>query len=148
MKVLFTIDSLAQGGTEQSLAELIEHFDTSVEVIVVYFYDSHTLREAYLKLQCRLIYMNISEKYGFYQAIRQLKRFVNSERPDVIVGSLYRSLIITRMVSWQTGIPMVSTFVNERYNKDQKERFKGIGVSKYYLTWLMDRLTSFIPGKL
>ena len=148
MKVLFTIDSLAQGGTEQSLAELIEHFDTRVEVIVVYFYDAHTLRETYLKLPCRLIYMNISEKYGFYQAIRKLKRFVNSERPDVIVGSLYRSLMITRMVSWQTGIPMVSTFVNERYGPEQKERFRGIGVNKYYLTWLMDRLTSFIPRKI
>ena len=148
MKVLFTIDSLAQGGTEQSLAELIGHFNTDVDVTVVYFYDAHTLRETYLKLPCRLIYMNISEKYGFYQAVLKLKKLINSERPDVIVGSLYRSLMITRIVSWQTGIPMVSTFVNERYGPEQKERFKGIGVNKYYLTWLMDRLTSFIPRKI
>ncbi len=148
MKVLFTIDSLAQGGTEQSLAELIGHFNTDVEVTVVYFYNAHTLRETYLKLRCKLIYMDISEKYGFYQAVLKLKKLVNSERPDLIVGSLYRSLMITRFVSWLTGIPMVSTFVNERYTKEQKERFKGIGVSKYYLTWLMDRLTSFIPRKI
>ena len=51
MKVLFTIDSLAQGGTEQSLAELIPHLSNDVDIVVVYFYDAHALREVYLNLR-------------------------------------------------------------------------------------------------
>lgn len=148
MKVLFTIDSLAQGGTEQSLAELIPHLSKDVEVVVVYFYNAHALRKTYLRLSCKLIYMNIAEKYGFIQAISKLKLLILNEKPDVIVGSLYRSLIISRLSSWLTGVPMIGTFVNERYSVEQKERFKGIGVSKYFMTWLMDRLTAFIPVKI
>jgi glycosyltransferase involved in cell wall biosynthesis len=148
MKVLFTIDSLAQGGTEQSLAELIPHLGKDVEIVIVYFYDAHALREIFLSLRCRLYYMEIAEKYGFIQAVSKLKEIVKEEKPDIIVGSLYRSLIISRLVSWLTRVPMVGTFVNERYGFEQKERFKGIAVCKYYMTWLMDRLTAFIPMKI
>ncbi len=124
MKVLFTIDSLAQGGTEQSLAELIPHMSKDVEIVVVYFYNAHALREVFLKLRCKLYYMDIAEKYGFIQAISKLKEIVNKENPDVIVGSLYRSLIISRLVCWYTNIPFVGTFVNERYGVEQREGLK------------------------
>ncbi len=148
MKVMFTIDSLAQGGTEQSLAELIPHLGKDIEVFVVYFYNTHTLRETFLKLPCRLFYLEIAEKYGFSQAVVKLTEIVRLEKPDVVVGSLYRSLIISRLVCWYTGIPMVDTFVNERYGREQKARFRGLDVFKYYTTWMMDRFTAFIPAKI
>lgn len=148
MKVLFTIDSLAQGGTEQSLAELIPHLSNDVDIVVVYFYDAHALREVYLNLRCRLYYMDIAEKYGFVQAISKLKEIVREEKPDIIVGSLYRSLIISRLVCWYMNVPFIGTFVNERYGMEQRDRFKGIAASKYFMTWLMDRITAFIPVKI
>ena len=72
MKVLFTIDSLAQGGTEQSLAELIPHLGRDIEVVVVYFYNAHSLRETFLKLPCKLLYLDIDDKCKMlYQWIKQ-----------------------------------------------------------------------------
>ena len=148
MKVVFTIDSLAQGGTEQSIAELIAHFNQNIEIIVVYFYDSHQLRETYESLNCKLVYLGISDKYGFYKSVKLFYSLVMSEKPDVVVSSLYRSLIISRFVCWWTKIPLVGTFVNERYGSDRKERFKGLDIVKYFATWFLDRITAFIPIKV
>ena len=148
MKVVFTIDSLAQGGTEQSIAELIEHFKKDVEIIVVYFYDAHQLLETYKSLNCKLFYLGISDKYGFTKSVRLFYNLVIREKPDLVVSSLYRSLIISRLVCWFTKIPLVGTFVNERYSTDRKERFKGADIVKYYLTWFLDRITAFIPVKV
>ena len=148
MKVVFTIDSLAQGGTEQSIAELIANFNQNIEIIVVYFYDAHQLRETYESLNCKLVYLGISDKYGFYKSVKLFYNLVMSEKPDVVVSSLYRSLIISRLVCWWTNIPLVGTFVNERYSSDRKERFKGSDIVKYYSTWFLDRITAFIPVKV
>jgi glycosyltransferase involved in cell wall biosynthesis len=147
MKVIFTIDSLAQGGTEQSIAELIPHLSKAMHIIVVYFYDAHHLKPHYEALNCELIYLNIHEKYGFHDAIRKFNQLIRKERPDVVVSSLYRSLIISRFVCWWTNTPLVGTFVNERYSKERKSRFKGMSIIKYYLTWLLDWITAFIPQK-
>jgi glycosyltransferase involved in cell wall biosynthesis len=148
MKLIFTIDSLAQGGTEQSTAELIKHFNKDIQVVVVYFYNSHQLKSTYESTNCKLYFLNIDEKYGFYDAIKKLHKLVILEKPDVIISSLYRSLIISRFVCWWTKIPLIGTFVNERYSADRKSRFKGLSVVKYYLTLFLDKITSFIPKKI
>jgi glycosyltransferase involved in cell wall biosynthesis len=148
MKVVFTIDSLAQGGTEQSIAELIAHFKKNIEIIVVYFYDAHQLRETYESLNCKIVYLGISDKYGFYKSVSLFYNLVINEKPDVVVSSLYRSLIISRFVCWWTKTPLIGTFVNERYSLDRKERFKGSDIVKYYATWFLDRITAFIPVKI
>jgi glycosyltransferase involved in cell wall biosynthesis len=148
MKVVFTIDSLAQGGTEQSIAELIANFNKNIEIIVVYFYDAHQLRETYESLNCKLVYLGISDKYGFYKSVKLFYNLVLNEKPDVVVSSLYRSLIISRLVCWVKNIPLVGTFVNERYSSDRKERFKGFDIVKYYATWFLDRITAHIPVKV
>jgi hypothetical protein len=148
MKVIFTIDSLAQGGTEQSIGELIPHFGKNIEVIVVYFYDAHHLKELYESLNCKLYYLDIDEKYGFYDAIRKFNTLVKNENPDVVVSSLYRSLIISRLVCFWTQTPLIGTFVNERYSAERRSRFKGFSLIKYFLTWLLDRSTAFIPKKI
>ena len=148
MKVVFTIDSLAQGGTEQSIADLIAHFKKNLDIIVVYFYDAHQLLETYESLNCKIFYLGIGDKYGFSKSVKLFYNLVIREKPDLVVSSLYRSLIISRLVCWVTKIPLVGTFVNERYSSDRKERFKGIDIVKYYSTWFLDRITAFIPVKV
>jgi glycosyltransferase involved in cell wall biosynthesis len=57
-------------------------------------------------------------------------------------------LIISRIVCYLLGVPLVGTFVNLRYGSERKGLFKGFDFSKYFLTWLLDRLTSHIPVKI
>ena len=59
MKVMFTIDTLAQGGAEQSTLETIRNFSKSVEPIVVYFYSNHRLKDAFEQI-------NSLKKYNIF----------------------------------------------------------------------------------
>ena len=54
MKIIFTIDSLQQGGAEQSLAHTIAHFSSSTEITVVYFKKKEDLLPQFKSLNCKL----------------------------------------------------------------------------------------------
>ena len=47
MKVLFAIDSLQQGGAEQSIAHIIRHFSKETQVSILYFYPKSDLIFSY-----------------------------------------------------------------------------------------------------
>lgn len=145
MKVLFTIDSLQQGGAEQSIANIIQHFSKDVEVTVLYFYPKADLLPTYKILNCKIISMNLTGKYEWIKAIKGLKKIIKEKQPDVVVTSLYRSNIISRIACFLTNTKLVGTFVDDSYNAERRITFKGIGLLKYQATWFLDRITSFIP---
>jgi glycosyltransferase involved in cell wall biosynthesis len=145
MKVLFTIDSLQQGGAEQSIANIIRHFSDDVEVTVLYFYPKSDLLPVYQQLNCRIVSLGLTGKYEWRKAIAEMKKVLHSVKPDIVVTSLYRSNIISRMACKSCGIKLIGTFVDDSYNPERKATFKGIGRLKYQFTWLLDRLTSSIP---
>ncbi len=47
MKVFFTLETLANAGTEKSTLDIVQHFSKDTEVKVIYFYKGHDLKEAY-----------------------------------------------------------------------------------------------------
>jgi len=146
MKVMFTIDTLAQGGAEQSTLETIRNFSESVEPIVVYFYSNHRLKDAFEQINCKLIFLDISGKYNFYNAIKALVKLLQIEKPDIIVSTLYRSSIISRFACLFTNIPLVGTFVSDSYIVERKKLFKGLKRVYYYSTWALDCITARIPN--
>ena len=145
MKYLFTIDSLRGGGTETSLLELIKHFSKDSHATVCYFYDKHDLKEDYEKVDCELIYFELPGRYSFFSGIRKLKKLVQEKKFDLIVSSLYRSSVMSRMVSFITGVPLIDTMVNESYGLEKAKEFKGFHIVKLRLVYFLDRMTSFIP---
>ena len=145
MKVLFTIDSLQQGGAEQSIANIIRHFSDDVEVTVLYFYTKSDLLPVYQQLNCRIIGIGLTGKYEWRKAIAEMKKVLTAVQPDIVVSSLYRSNIISRMACRSSGIKLAGTFVDDSYNPERRATFKGIGRFKYHMTWLLDRLTASIP---
>jgi glycosyltransferase involved in cell wall biosynthesis len=146
MKVMFTIDTLAQGGAEQSTLETIRNFSKSVEPIVVYFYSNHRLKDAFEQINCKLIFLDISGKYNFYTAIKALIKLLQIEKPDIVVSTLYRSSIISRFACLLTNTPLVGTFVSDSYIEERKKLFKGLKRVYYYSTWALDCVTANIPN--
>lgn len=63
----------------------------------------------------------------------------------MIVCSLFRASIMSRIVSLLTGVPLIDTMVNESYGKWKRLEFRGIHVVKFFFVFLLDRVTSFIP---
>jgi glycosyltransferase involved in cell wall biosynthesis len=145
MKVLFTIDTLQQGGAEQSIANLIRNFSNNIDVTILYFYPKADLLSTYQELDCNIIAMNLTGKYQWFKAIKGMKKIIKHECPDIVVSSLYRSNIISRIACYITNTKLVGTFVDDSYNIERRKTFKGFSLIKYQSTWLLDRLTSFIP---
>lgn len=146
MKVLFTIDSLQQGGAEQSIAHIIKHFSKEVQVTILYFYPKADLLPTYQALGCNIISLNLQGKYDWINAVKGMKSVLQDLKPNVVVSSLYRSNIISRIACASTGTKLIGTFVDDSYNIERRKTFTRLsGFIKYYSTWLLDRITSFIP---
>ncbi len=145
MKILFTIDSLQQGGAEQSIAHIIAHFAKDTQVALLYFYSKHDLLPVYESLGCDIHFLNLQGKYDWKNGIEGMSALLQQIQPDIVVTSLYRSNIISRVACKRNDIKLVGTFVDDSYNVERRKTFKGLGLIKYYATWLLDRLTSSIP---
>ena len=146
MKVLFAIDSLQQGGAEQSIAHIVRHFSKDTQVSILYFYPKADLLPTYEELGCSIFSMNLQGKYDFVKGISKMKKVLEEVKPDIVVTSLYRSNIISRIACKLTGIKLVGTFVDDSYNNERRKTFTGLsGFIKYHSTWFLDRVTSFIP---
>jgi len=145
MKVIFTIDSLQQGGAEQSLAHTIAHFSPSTEITVVYFKKKEDLLPQFENLNCKLISVNLKGKLTWFDGVMKLKNIIQEIKPDIVVSCLYQSNIISRITCKITGTKLVGTFVSDSYSKERSVSFsKKRKLSAAYFLWL-DQLTSKIP---
>ncbi len=142
MKILFTQDALVNAGAERSHLEILSRFSSDVEVLLVYFYPKHDLKEEYQDAGIRLHFLDIPESYSFGTAISRLVRLIRKEKPDLLVSSLYRADIITRFAALITGVPLVGTLVNDSYGPFARKEKPGL---KYQLVYLLDRWTAGIP---
>jgi glycosyltransferase involved in cell wall biosynthesis len=145
MKVIFIIDSLQQGGAEQSLVHTIRHFPEEVDVTVVYLYPKENLLQQLEETGCSIIGLNIKGSWKWLQGVKKLKQIIKNYKPDLLVSCLYDSNIISRIVSKQTGVPIVGTLVSDSYGA---VRISSFGLKRkvgFYFYYLIDRFTSFIP---
>jgi glycosyltransferase involved in cell wall biosynthesis len=145
LKVLFIIDSLQQGGAEQSLYHLIRHFPAPENVIVVYLYPKENLKSAFDSTGCKLICLQVNKKMKWIDGTQKLKKIVKQEQPNVMVSCLYESNIISRLVSKITNTPLIGSLVSDSYSEIRTAAFgmkrKIGGLFFYYL----DYLTASIP---
>ena len=142
MKLLFTQDALVNAGAERSHLEILSRFSKEVDVGFVYLYPKHDLKKDYQKADIRLIFLDIPESYNFFLAVTRLVQLIKKEKPDLLISSLWRADIITRIASLFTGVPLVGTLINDSYApiawKDKKSL-------KYKVVYWLDRLTARIP---
>ncbi|HCB47294.1 MAG TPA: hypothetical protein DEP37_12800, partial [Algoriphagus sp.] len=134
MKILFTQDALFNAGAERSHLEILSRFSEEVDVGFVYFYPKHDLRKAYDRAGIRLFFLDIPESYHFILAVRKLVKLIRQEKPNLLVSSLWRADIITRIASWITGVPLIGTLVNDSYAPIAWTDKKGIKYKIVY--WL------------
>ncbi|MBN7817511.1 glycosyltransferase [Algoriphagus pacificus] len=142
MKIIFTQDALINAGAEKSHLEILSRFSKDVEILFVYFYPRHELREKYERAGIRLIFLDIPESYHFPLAVSRLLKLIQREKPDLLISSLWRADIVSRIASKISGVPLVGTLVNDSYGTFAWKDKKGL---KYKLVYWLDRLTAGIP---
>lgn len=114
VKVLLTLDSLYNGGTETSLLDMARRF-TTVEPVFCCFYQHRHLERAFEEAGIRVHFLGMDAPYGFARAAAFLRRVLELERPHLVVGHLLRAELVTRWVCRSAGLPVVGTFVNDTY---------------------------------
>ena len=141
IKVLFTLDTLAQGGTEQSILELAKGFSNKIEVSIVYFYPNHQLLQEFKNENCKIYFLNLKGRHSWIKGIIKLYRLLKNSQTDLVVSSLYRSSIISRISCLLTHKKLIGTFVEDNYGEERIKTFRGIIAKfKFYFTF-------FIKGK-
>jgi glycosyltransferase involved in cell wall biosynthesis len=146
MKVLFTLDSLANAGTEKSTLDIISHFSKQVEAKVIYFYPGDDLRPEYEKAGIPVYFADLKGKRSLFSGTRHLRKLIQQEKPDLVVSSIMRANLISRFASVLTGVPVIGTFVNDSYGEIRVEEFRRKKqYAKFRFFWLLDKFTSGIP---
>lgn len=145
IKVIFIQDSLANAGTENSLLNILPYFSEKIEYKVVYLYPQHALLEKYQQAAIPTVFLDLKGKYDFLNGYSKIKKLFKSEKPDLVVSSLLRSNLLSRMVCKSMGIPILGTLVSDSYHKDAIETKSFSAKLKFRFFWSLDKITARIP---
>jgi len=140
-KILYVLDSLQTGGTEKSVLEITSRLNT-VKPVVCNIYNNVFLKREFEKKGVKVISLNIQGDYNFFKAYKLLKKVLTEEKPDLVVASLLRSELISRVVCWQLNIPNIGTFVNDTYSKYELASISKIMLLKIRFFWMLNAVTA------
>lgn len=142
-KLVFVIDTLQTGGAEKSTLEIATRLRNQFEVYVVtvYFFDHlNSLVIDYPHL--KYIHLDIKGKYQFRQAYKKMRILFSQIQPSLVVATLYRAEITSRLVCLKMRIPNVGTFVNDTYSPYELESLNFIQKLKIGFFWILNFVTA------
>ena len=114
MKIQFVIDSIAASGAELSTAALLPLLRSDGhEVTVVTLYDAGFGDDERLRAEGFEIVSLTSR--GFVGRVRELRRRIKADRPDVVHTALFDSDLVGRVAAWRAGPAVVSSLVSTPY---------------------------------
>ncbi len=143
MRVAYFIDSLAPGGAEQSLVDLLPELGR-LDVIV----DIVTLRdEPGLSAEAEAAgsrVLCLAGAGGSFGALFRADACVRSLRPDIVHTTHFESDVVGRLASSSVGIPVATSIVTLNYGKPQ---LSGGSWTKIRATQALDALTSQLADR-
>lgn len=141
MKVLFVIDTLNGSGAERSLVEISQHFKKYTPVFV-HLYKGDQLKSNLKEADIKVYSLNIPGPRNFSKAAKELEKIYQQEKPDIVHSTLFRSDAVTRKLRSKYDIPLISSFVNNSYNKLRFQNQPLLMQIKLKLVQLYDTFTS------
>lgn len=114
MKILYVIDSLGAGGAEHSTAAIMPLLRAhGHEVNVVTLYDAAFGGEE--AMRARGFDVVPLRATRFVGRVRELRKRIRAERPDVVHTSLFAADMVGRLAAISTGAKVVSSMVSTPY---------------------------------
>jgi len=141
MKVLFVIDTINGSGAERSLVEISQHFKNYTPVFV-HLYKGDQLKPNLEDAGIKVYSLNIPGSRNFSKAAKELEKIYQKEQPDIIHSTLFRSDAVTRKLKSKYNTPLISSFVNNSYNKLRFQNQPFSMQMKLKLVQLYDTYTS------
>lgn len=124
------------GGAENSLVEIASGF-SKIEPIFIQIYEGDSLKYKLIEQGIMVYSLNISDKYGYQNALKKIQKLTEEIKPDVIHASLFRSIYVSRKLKQKVKIPLVNSFTSNSY---VNTRYKNLSVVRRiklkYIEWL------------
>lgn len=146
VRVLYAIDSLAQGGAERSLVELAPHLvrlGVDLDVAVLHA-RQHVLAE---ELEAGGARLHDVAGRGRLDAIRRLRSLIRARRPDLVHTTLYDANQAGRVAAALCRTPVVSSLVNTPYGPDHLAE-PGLSRARVRLAQALDATTVRLARRL
>jgi glycosyltransferase involved in cell wall biosynthesis len=147
MKILFTINTISNSGTEKSTLDIISHFSKTTQVKVVSFYKGVELKSSFDKAGIEVIELGFPLNSSWLKGVLPLLKILKEEKPDLVVSSLLSSNLISRVCCFFTGIPLAGTFVSDSYSEIRTSSFSRKRKIAFFFYYWLDRITSGIPRR-
>jgi glycosyltransferase involved in cell wall biosynthesis len=140
-KVLYIIDTLQIGGAEKSILDIASKL-MAYQPVVCQLYQNDQLKEEFDRRGIEVIKLGIAERYNFISAYRALKRILKQEQPSLVVATLMRSELISRVACFLTGVTNIGTFVNDTYSDYEWNNLSVFMKVKVGFFWFINMLTA------
>lgn len=115
MKILLVIDSLGASGAEHSTAAMMPLLRArGHEVAAATLYDAGFGDEE--RIRAAGFDVRPLAATRFLGRVRELRRRIRAERPDVVHTALFTADMVGRLAGWRTGTRVVSSLVNTTYD--------------------------------
>jgi glycosyltransferase involved in cell wall biosynthesis len=140
MHLLYVTDSLVPAGAERSLADMAPYLvEGGVRLDVAYLHDRPGLHRELEASGARL--HSLSGTGGRLGWITRARRLIAGLRPDLVHTTLFEADIAGRVGARLTGVPVVSSLVNEAYGGNQLSDPRLVPW-KVRGAWFLDALTA------
>jgi glycosyltransferase involved in cell wall biosynthesis len=115
VRVLYVIDALGEGGTESSLADLLQPLaDRGVQSTIAIL-KSRGEEGVEQSLRRRGVDVRVLRPGGLFGQVRALRSTIRDVRPDLVHSMLFASDLRARIVRARGGPPLVNSIVNTSY---------------------------------
>jgi len=116
LKILFVVDGLWVGGTEQSLAAMLPYLlQAGIKPIIACF--NHYPKEG---VEDQVLRQGFDVRFlcgkGFISRVRELRRLIQLERPDLIHTALFKADVIGRLAAMGSSTAVMTSLVSLPYD--------------------------------
>lgn len=144
LRVLYLIDSLAPGGSERSLVDMVPLLvERGIDLHVAVLHDRPGLTP---ELRAHGVDVLVVDGSGRWSRISAARRVIRRLRPALVHTTLFESDVIGRIAGRLEGAAVVSSLVNTPYGADHIREVRR-GWAKVRAAWALDTATARVVDR-
>jgi glycosyltransferase involved in cell wall biosynthesis len=145
VRLLYIIDSLDQGGAEQSLVDLAPHLaNEGVDLTIAVLRPGGMLEPRAQSAKARIIHVQPTDRRR--QRVERLQEVIEEHRPELVHTTLFEADVAGRVAAARRSVPVVSSVVNTAYTPDHR-RAPGLRPYRVLLAQATDLATAQLVRK-
>jgi glycosyltransferase involved in cell wall biosynthesis len=140
LRLLYIIDSLDQGGAEQSLVDLAPHLaNEGVDLTIAVLRPGGMLEDRARSAKATVLHVQPTDRRR--QRVERIEDVIEERRPELVHTTLFEADVAGRVAAARRHVPVVSSVVNLAYSPDHR-RAPGLRPHRVLLAQATDVATA------